>query len=167
MTHDEFWALIAEHVTHVEGDFPTVEGVEAALASRPVEEIVSFDLVFSELYCKSYSWDLWGAGYVINGGCSDDGFDYFRGWLIATGRDVFDAALRDPDSLADVTDDDVECEDMLYVAGHAYEQASGGKELTGASYKYPDLGDGWDFDDDDEMRRRYPKLCAKFLDRAD
>jgi len=35
-------------------------------------------------------------------GCSDDSFDYFRGWLIAQGKDVYLAALHDPDSLADV-----------------------------------------------------------------
>ena len=36
----------------------------------------------------SYRWDLWGAAYLANGGCSDDGFDYFRGWLIGQGRKV-------------------------------------------------------------------------------
>jgi hypothetical protein len=30
--------------------------------------------------------DQWGAAYLANGGCSDDGFDYFRGWLIGQGR---------------------------------------------------------------------------------
>ncbi|MFL6076856.1 MAG: DUF4240 domain-containing protein [Mycobacteriales bacterium] len=37
---------------------------------------------------ESYQGDLWGAAYLINGGASDDGFDYFRGWLIARTRGV-------------------------------------------------------------------------------
>ncbi|MFC9245678.1 DUF4240 domain-containing protein [Streptomyces sp. NPDC057136] len=45
---------------------------------------------------------LWAAAYVINGGCSDDGFDYFRGWLIAQGREVFERTAADPDALAEV-----------------------------------------------------------------
>ncbi len=39
---------------------------------------------------------------IMMNGCSDDSFDYFRGWLIAQGKDVYHAALRDPDSLVDV-----------------------------------------------------------------
>jgi hypothetical protein len=50
---------------------------------------------------ESYRWDLWGAAYLINGGCSDDGFDYFRGWLLSQGRAIWQATLADPDSLAD------------------------------------------------------------------
>jgi len=26
-----------------------------------------------------------GAAYIINGGCSDDGFEYFRRWLVLQG----------------------------------------------------------------------------------
>jgi hypothetical protein len=44
--------------------------------------------------------DQWGAAYLANGGCSDDGFDYFRGWLIGQGRKVYETVLADPDSLA-------------------------------------------------------------------
>ncbi|MFE5591185.1 DUF4240 domain-containing protein [Streptomyces sp. NPDC056549] len=33
------------------------------------------------------------AAYMVNGGCCDDGFDYFRGWLIAQGRNVFERAV--------------------------------------------------------------------------
>jgi hypothetical protein len=36
---------------------------------------------------------------LINGGMSDDGFTDFRYWLISRGRDVYERALADPDSL--------------------------------------------------------------------
>ena len=59
--------------------------------------------------------------YVINGGCSDDGFDYFRGWLIAQGKSVFMKALENPDSLAKLDEiDEAECEYIMSVAGSAY-----------------------------------------------
>ncbi|MFF5497583.1 DUF4240 domain-containing protein [Streptomyces aquilus] len=38
----------------------------------------------------------------MNGGCSDDGFDYFRGWPIAQGREDFERATADPDALAEL-----------------------------------------------------------------
>lgn len=162
MTPEGFWALIDKHVS-LDDDELDVSGLEDALAALPAEEIVSFDQIFAKLFSESYSWKLWGAAYIIRGGCSDDSFDYFRGWLIARGRKVFEAAIADPDSLAEVAEQDVECEDMLNVAASAYETATDGTQLDGAAYNYPDLGDGWDFDDAAEMRKRYPKLAAKLL----
>ena len=49
---------------------------------------------------ESYRWDLWSAAYLANGGCSGDGFDYFRGWLIGQGRTAYETVLADPDALA-------------------------------------------------------------------
>jgi hypothetical protein len=46
---------------------------------------------------RAYPWDLWGAAFVINGGCSDDGCERFRARLIMQGRDVFERALDDPE----------------------------------------------------------------------
>ena len=46
-----------------------------------------------------YTWDLWGVAYILKGGCSDDGFEYFRAWLIARGRDFVAQALADPEGL--------------------------------------------------------------------
>ena len=43
---------------------------------------------------QAYSWPLWGAAYVINGGCSDDTFTDFRAALISRGRQAFEAQLR-------------------------------------------------------------------------
>ena len=58
-------------------------------------------------------------------------------------------------------DENVECEDILYVARTAYESVTG-SEIPSVSLKLPDLGNGWDFDDAAEMRLRYPRLFAKF-----
>jgi len=161
MKVDDFWALIEEHVIVDEGELE-LDALESALAKLAPEEIASFADIFTKLWLEAYGWELWGAAYLINGGCSDDGFDYFRAWLVGMGREVYEKALRDPDSLADVVDGEVECEEMLYVAGEAYEGATDGEELPPLEGDYPELGEGWDFEDSAEMRRRYPKLWAKF-----
>ena len=47
----------------------------------------------------SHTQELWDVADVIVGRCSDDGFDYFRGGLLAQGRDVFVEAINAPESL--------------------------------------------------------------------
>jgi hypothetical protein len=115
------------------------------------------------------------AAYLVNGGCSDDGFEYFRGWLIMQGREVYERVVADPDVLAGLAairarasgGRPVECEDALYIAAQAYRAAAGG-EFPGRVFTigYPELDPGWDFGFDDraEMTRRLPRLAALFLD---
>ncbi len=114
----------------------------------------------------------------MRGGCSDDGFDYFRGWLVAQGRTVWERALADPDSLADAgvdpRDDMVECEDVLAAASRAYAAATGDEEAfwealdaarrdrLEAEFGGP-AGEDFDFDDDEQMRAHLPHLAAVYL----
>jgi Protein of unknown function (DUF4240) len=164
MKRGEFWSLI--NATRSGNDlYEHVEAIQLVLSQRTASDIVDFERHMVDLLASSYTWNLWGAAYLINGGCSDDGFDYFRGWLIAQGQSVFDNALADPDSLANVPDleEDVECEEMLYVARSAYEVVTG-NEIPEVPIDLPDLGEGWDFDDDGEMRKRYPNLFSKFCE---
>ena len=71
--------------------------------------------------------DLWRVANLANGGASHDGFYYFRLWLVGMGKQVFEAALADPDSLADVLDPayDMYEAEMYGAAPDAYEAALG------------------------------------------
>lgn len=138
------------------------------------EEIAGFGVELEQLLAASYRQDLWGAAYLINNGASDDGFDYFRGWLLAQGREIWEAAMADPDSLADVVDEDLgegfegfDGEGMLSVARHAYESATGSDQgywdaVEVAGIDTPDVpaGENFDFDDSAEMETRYPLLAG-------
>jgi hypothetical protein len=62
------------------------------LSQLPVNEIHEFNLRWHEAHRQAYGHDLWGAAYLINGGASDDGFEYFRDWLILQGSTVFERA---------------------------------------------------------------------------
>ena len=80
--------------------------------------------VYEDLADKYGLWDA--AGIMKEYGCSDDGFIDFRAWLIAQGREVYFAALADPDSLADVVPyGDCRFEQLSYVGEYAYEQLTG------------------------------------------
>jgi hypothetical protein len=113
---------------------------------------------------------LWAAAYLINGGCSDDGFEYFRCWLIAQGRQVFEQSRAAPDSLAElpvigpprIGRPPIECEDMLYIAQQGYFAATGEQlPREAATTRLPELQDDWNFDDRAEMARRLPRLTAR------
>src|SRR5207244_1156324 len=113
-----------------------------------------------EQMARSYQWSLWAGAYVLNGGCSDDSFDYFRGWLIAQGRAVFEDALGDPDTLVDVVipgQDITECESMLSVAYDAYRAATG-RELRQAPLSMPAEPSGLPWDEA-EVAVRAPLLA--------
>ena len=59
-------------------------------------------------------------------GCSDNGFIDFRDWLIAQGLEVYMAALKDPDSLADIPAYGGYCFEFLSYAGDSvYEKLTG------------------------------------------
>jgi hypothetical protein len=172
-----FWELIEDARRHAgdPADCSAVAALAAALlSSHPREEIVAADHVLRQLMADSYQSPLWAADYLINGGCSDDGFDYFRGWLIAQGREVFEHIVGDLDALAGLPviragaagQAPVECEDILYIASTAYRTASD-EELPARAVpvRCPKLDPAWDFDFDDlaEMRRRLPRLSALCL----
>ena len=79
---------------------------------------------YEDLADKFGLWDA--AGVMKEYGCSDDGFIDFRAWLIAQGREVYFAALADPDSLADVVPYGDCCfEQLSYVGDYACEQLTG------------------------------------------
>jgi hypothetical protein len=179
MDVDGFWALIEEARAGTAGTEPAdpelaeavVKRATELLAARPEADIIAAAQAFWELMAGSYQGDLWGAAYLINGGCSDDGFDYFRGWLIAQGRDAYRRAVADPDTLAELpalraaagAGWDIECESALGIGYQAHLTATG-RELPPGSFTihYPDIEFGWDFDDHVEAAHRLPRLVALY-----
>jgi hypothetical protein len=177
MRTDDFWAVIDRATADRPGSPDEVaKRAVAELATRDPEEIVAWGRHLDKVMAASGKEDLWAAAYLINGGCSDDGFDAFRGWLIAHGRDVVASAVREPDSLAGLptvkgaadTGAVFEAEAVLTIAGDAYREATGSELPASESPPTrPEAADLWDFDDEDEMRRRLPRLSSLFLEPPD
>jgi Protein of unknown function (DUF4240) len=97
--NEGLWELIeaARDQVRDSADAAAVAARAASLLSaRPSGEIVSADEVLRGLMADSYRRPLWAATYLVNGGCSDDGFEYFRGWLIMQGREVYERVVADP-----------------------------------------------------------------------
>jgi hypothetical protein len=161
MTTDQFWNII-NSAREEDADPESVAAtVRSTLEGLTLDEVLGFERELTKRHAESYRWDLWAVAYIVNGGCSDDGFDYFRGWLVANGRNYFEAALADPVRAADDAESDAnECEDMLAVAASVYKSKTGKYPLR-SDIPLPSepAGKKWKQDD---LESLYPELCARF-----
>ena len=172
MVDDRFWALIDASRNGFDPEHPQGNQARQAgqlreiLAGMDPDEVVGFKWTFVRLMQAAYHWDLWGAAYIIEGGCSDDAFSYFRSWLISMGRGVYEAALRDAESLVDVAQapgvEIASFEDFQYIPSEIYERATG-REMPSSGMAHPSEPQGTPWSEDgDDLERRFPKLWARF-----
>ncbi len=179
LDEDDFWKLIEAARVSVGGrnDDSLAGALVASLSSAPEQQIFGFALRFYELHGRAYTSHLWCTAYVANGGCSDDGFDYFRAWLIGCGREVYYAALADPDSLVDALSEakasasgDAENELLLAVAFDAYKKKTKKSDYyevlntlhVGDSHASFPLEFDWVEEDSETWRKICPRVFAKF-----
>ncbi|MEU3253958.1 DUF4240 domain-containing protein [Streptomyces sp. NPDC006997] len=170
MDETEFWELVDTSREAAEGD-PDEQAellVERLLRLDP-ESVLDFARHFEARYHRAYRWDLWGAAWVLLDGASDDAFDFFRCWLIGQGREVYEGALHDPDALADLLDDfdeeiDGDGEELGYAADEAYEQLTGtvAPDLGIPAGAAEPEGTPVDFEDEDALAGRFPRLWDRF-----
>lgn len=158
MNREEFWAIVEVGSSSNEPEAV----LKAELRGKSSEELEDFQKHFDELFDYAYRWDLWGAAYIIGGGCSDDGFIDFRYGLISKGKYIFEKALSDPDSLADIDTENIKNEMFGYVAGEVHEDLTGKEMPPFGISEEGSMGEEWDFDDEEENMRRLPRLMEKY-----
>lgn len=175
MEKKKFWRFIEES-----REFNQAEWLTEKLAQRGLEEVVDFEFIFQQLMNASYQSRLWGAAFVLMGGCSDDTFDYFRGWLIGQGEEIYNRVIEDPEFLAEYIHEDnldeegfPQNEELLSVGLDAYTLIKTGDtewdddtydELLEALDKKgllaaPDIEFDWEEDDLDTL---FPALWERF-----
>ena len=131
MNKNIFWQIIDDVNSQMAGD--DYDGIlratqERLLAYTP-EEIADWGSIQRYYKDSADTGGVFAASCFLNDYMSDDGFNDFRMWLISRGRDVYMAALKDPDTLADLKlPEDIQAtmdtrwESYGYVANYAYEQ---------------------------------------------
>lgn len=173
---ESFWDLIheAKNACGQDMDVMLTYLKDRLVSMGPTQAQNFHDIIhaYEDLADKFGLWDA--AGIMKEYGCSDDGFIDFRAWLIAQGREVYFAALADPDSLADVVSYGDCCfEQLSYVGDYAYEQLTGKSaydQMDWNSYEAllmkleQDIvyKDGIEFPREGADLKKYlPRLCAK------
>lgn len=164
LEENKFWEIIALTLKKSNGDYELQqEELAKELKKGSLQDIIAFDNRFRELMGNSYNYELWGAIYIINGGCGDDSFDYFRSWMIAQGKDFYFKTLEHPETLIDLNRNstEIEWEGVSYVAATVFEELTdqeipslfiGNQEIT-----------GFDWDEDD-LASMFPELTKKYPD---
>lgn len=123
-----FWGIINNVHQRSMGSLDAkCELLRERLRLLSTEDLQSFIHHFESVEAMAYTWELWAAAYIMNGGCSNDAFSDFRATLISMGQATYEAALDDPESLASVKfDDDDPCyEGFQYVKSEVAEEKLG------------------------------------------
>ena len=176
MDEEQFWAIVQTAVDEAGNDEDEyLEVVKRELSKLSLKEMIGFRLRTDKLLYDSYTSEMWCAGYLMNGGCSDDGFEYFRLWVISRGRKVYEAAMANPDNLIDYIGDDdemdfFEFELLWYVALEAFEEAVDAElydYIDDENFKtcegnYSNFEFNWEEDEPESMQKLCPRLFEKF-----
>jgi len=170
MDINTFWEIIEQSKQNTNGDiYLQLDNLREALRNLSKNDLIKAQEIFSDLMDKACKWDLWAAAYTIQGGCSDDGFIDFRAWLIGRGKDIYNAALENSDSLSQLPKEaliDSEAgEEFNYLFIEAYEELTDEEmpELSGEPKLQPD-GHQWDEDNLNELKELNPQLFSLFKD---
>lgn len=164
MNEQKFWEVIQVAHDQSHGDMDSkCETVKASIRKLSSDDATTFSNIFDEMMDRAYTWSLWGAAYVINGGCGDDSFTDFRSSLISRGKKSFENAIADPDSLSNETFD----EDEWYFEGFQYAVTEGIESAVGStpprSKPHPEepYGEAWK-EDTEALKAKYPNLWVCF-----
>ena len=152
-----FWPIIDQSIVEAKGDpDQQIASLHMILSRLDTKEVSEFIQSYEIAHANAYSWNLWAAAYVINGGASDDGFAYFRDWLISKGEGIYTKALADPETLVGIAPAyESEFEEFRYVAVEVFER----KNAKFPEYNFDPSGDpsGTSWKEAD-VYAMYPKL---------
>ena len=173
LDEDKFWEIISKSLNTTKNQDEQEQYLISEIEKLTPKEIIGFRLRTDYLLYHTYNSEMWCAGYIMNGGCSDDGFEYFRCWVISRGKETYYNAKANPDYLVSEIVKDAESyefESFWYVALDAFKRKTG-KDLYDFidhdNFKtregsYPQFEFTWQEEDPESMRKICPKLYSKF-----
>lgn len=146
------------------------------LTGFSIDEIIQFETFLVDLLWRAYDAKLMAASAIIVEDMDDDDFMDFRLWLVSQGRSAYEQALKDPETLADLVDQDqrVKAFEMGRVAQEAYRKKNGTDDFhcVYAPPPSPELKNEsfvWQtkegYADVNRLRVLFPRLWAKFGER--
>ncbi len=167
MTEVEFWELVTRSEA-TQSQESLVEELKLKLSALDEQQLMAFDKFYGQQMRRSYTWNVWGAAYIVAGCDSEYAFAEFRNFLLSLGADWYNKVVEAPDNLGDL-----DCwpekdgyaypfvDDYDLIAGQIFEDRTG-KELPFVpSGKSTPVGKK--FNQKPKMlKKTYPKLSARF-----
>lgn len=161
MNEQIFWAIIQRAHDQSQGSmYAKCEAITTEIAKLSEEDALAFSELFDAMMDKAYTWSLWGAAYLINGGCEEEAFSDFRAALISRGQEAFEQAITSPDSLADGDFDEY----AWVLESYESAVAEGIEAVLGfepeRKHSHPDqpAGEKWA---EKNLNQLYPKIAKK------
>jgi hypothetical protein len=166
-----FWNIVDSSVKNSKNQDAQERFLVKEIEKLTPKQMIGFRLRTDKLLYDTYNSEMWCAGYIMNGGCSDDGFEYFRNWVISRGKDTYYKAKENSDSLISEFvegEEYYDFESFWYTALTAFENKTG-KELydyISDDFKtnegnYPNFEFTWKEEEPETMKTICPKLFEK------
>ena len=126
MAQNQFWQLIDRvnaSVGHAD-KITILQATKDQLSMLSSQEILEWYKRYDQVIKKADRVDLWRACADCGIHASNDGFYYFRAWLVSQGKDVYTSVLKDPGKLPDYVSDpeNASFEGYNYVTWDIYAQ---------------------------------------------
>ena len=171
-----YWKIIDQSVKKTSNQEDQEEYLVSKIEKLTPIEIIGFSLRTDQLLEDSYTSLLWCAAHIMNHGCSDELFEYFRCWIISRGKEAYYQSKANPDYLINELDDELdeyEFESFWYLSNDAFENKTGEDldEFLEFDITIEDINKDeeitldltWDEDDRESMKTACPKLYEKFM----
>ncbi len=127
MTDPEFWSLIEASKAAKPSHFQSqMDYLAKELSKLSNEQIAAFERTLREKMIVLWNYNVKSMFQIIFGEyIPDDGFVYFRLWIIANGQDFFNKAQENPELLADKISKVHDGIEFIKVADRAFELKNG------------------------------------------
>lgn len=162
MDRDQLWQIIDRSREGHEGT--QYDRLVALLTALDGHAILDFNRLFCQCVTQAYRWELMAVAEIVNGRTEAAvAFDRFLGWLMAQGRDYFQAALADAARAADRAKPGVKAEnpDIWNAACEAYEARTGRDDFLDIADGVSTIMEGERLTDG-EIRKRFGDLIERF-----
>jgi len=174
LTERRFWNVISRSLDGTDSVSLRAARQEELLAEQlnrlTKREFTGFIGHFYRFFHRAYRRDLWAAAYIVMGGCSDDCFIDFRKWLVMRGQRVYEAAVRDPDSLSPEFDKIPHGDIPLWE--YYFHSTRFGENASNEAYEQFEFGpvesadpeNDWDSDDEQRLQQLCPRIYEGYWD---
>lgn len=170
---NKFWGLIDNSLKNTTNQEEQEKFLIKEIFKLTPKEIIGFRLRTDKLLFDTYNSKMCCAGYIMNGGCSDDGFEYFRNWIISRGKNTYYKAKENPDNLINQVNQNIdiyEFESFWYVANEAFRQKTNkdlynyidDEKFKTNEANYTKFEFDWKENDPKSMKTLCPNLSKKF-----
>jgi hypothetical protein len=163
MIERNFWIIIEESSLRRQSGFD----LQDILSKLSKSEIVAFENNLQMLIARAGVFRLLAACFVIESYVSDDSFRNFRAWLVSKGKSKYEAAIEDPESIADWLEideiEDIDGSELFSAAQNAYMTYGPVEEFHRRILQLNDpvIKQDWP-ESKNEFKSLYPRLVAKF-----